>query len=159
MLGIEVVCIGKLGQRFYREGCDEYIKRLGAYAKVTVTELPESKPKGNGPAADALVIEEEGARILEYLAKRQGKLVALCVEGRQLESAELAQFLRDTAMTASSIVFVIGGSLGLSQAVKEKAQVQMSMSRMTLPHQLARLVLLEQIYRACSINAGAKYHK
>lgn len=159
MQNIEIVCVGKLGQRFYKEGCDEYIKRLGAYVKIAVTELPESKQQGTGPVAEQRVLEQEGAAILSHLAKRQGPVVALCIEGQEMDSGSLAQYLRASAMSASAVTFVIGGSLGLADTVKQAAQLQLSLSRMTMAHQLARLVLLEQVYRACSINAGAKYHK
>lgn len=159
MLGIEILCIGKLNQKFYKEGCDEYHQRLSAYAKVTVTELAESRPKGEGPAAERLVVEDEGARLLTRLTKRRAHIVALCIEGRQMDSQSFADTLRQLPLRASNVVFVIGGSRGLSDAVKQAADLRLSLSSMTMPHQLARLVLMEQLYRACSINAGAKYHK
>lgn len=159
MLSIEIVCIGKLNQSFYREGCAEYLKRLGAYAKVTVTELPEVKPRGVGPAADRQVVEREGESILSHIAKRRACVTALCIEGEQPDSAAFARRIGQGAMQTSDSMYIIGGSFGLSGVVKERADYRLSLSRMTMAHQLARLVLLEQLYRACSIAAGAKYHK
>lgn len=159
MLGIEIVCIGKLNQKYFKEGCDEYLKRLGGFCRVRVSELPEVRLLGAGEAAERRVVEEESARILAHLDKRRSSLVALCVEGCEMTSPELAAYLADTAQRSPEIAFVIGGSLGLSDALKQRADLRMSMSRLTLPHQLARLVLLEQLYRACTINANIKYHK
>ncbi len=159
MLSIEIVCVGKLGQKFYREGCAEYLKRLGPFAKVTVTELAETRLENDSPAARNRVIEEESARILSHLERTRAQIVALCVEGEQLSSEQLADYLSKAAMQAPKLAFVIGGSLGLSESLKRRAALRMSMSRMTLPHQLARLVLCEQLYRACTINANIKYHK
>lgn len=159
MLSIELICVGKLGTQFYREGCAEYIKRLGAFAKVTVTELSETRLTGESEAACRRVIEEESARICAHLDKSRASAVALCVEGEQMTSEQLAAYLECAAMTAPKLAFVIGGSLGLSEQLKARAALRLSMSRMTLPHQLARLVLLEQLYRACTINANIRYHK
>ncbi len=159
MLAIEIVCVGKLGQAFYRDGCAEYQKRLGAFAKVTVTELAETRLDGESEAACRRVIEDESSRILAHLDKSRAVVAALCVEGEELSSVQLADFLQRSAMTAPRIAFVIGGSLGLSDALKRRASLRLSISRMTLPHQLARLVLLEQLYRASTINANIKYHK
>lgn len=159
MLGIDILCVGKLNTRFLKEGCDEYMKRLGAFAKVTVTELAETRLLGEGDAYAQKVIEDEGARILAVLQKRKGAVVALCVEGKKLSSEGLAAYLEKTAGSQPSVTFVIGGSLGLSDAVKAKADLRMSMSDMTFPHQLARLMLFEQVYRAMTINNNVKYHK
>ncbi len=159
MLGIELVCVGKLGTPFYRDGCAEYIKRLSAFAKVTVTELAETRLAGDSEAARCRVIEEESARILAHLEKGRAQPVALCVEGQEMTSEQLAAHLQAAAMQTPKIAFVIGGSLGLSEPLKARAALRLSMSRMTLPHQLARLVLLEQLYRACTINANIRYHK
>lgn len=159
MLAIEIICVGKLNQKFYKEGCAEYLKRLSAFAKVTVTELAETRLEGESEAAKQKVIEDESSRILAHLEKSRAVLAALCVEGQEMTSEQLAGYLEKSAMTAPRIAFVIGGSLGLSDALKKRAALRLSMSRMTMPHQLARLVLLEQLYRACTINANIKYHK
>ena len=110
-------------------------------------------------AAEEKVIEAESARILARLEKRRAAIVAMCVEGREFSSPELAAYLEQTAQQTSEMVFVIGGSLGLSDELKRRASLCLSMSRLTLPHQMARLVLLEQIYRACTIQAHISYHK
>ena len=159
MLGIEIVCVGKLNQKYCKDGCEEYGKRLSGLCKLRVTELPEVKLLGEGEAAERRVVKAESERILAHLGRSRAAVVALCVEGRELTSPELAGYLADAAQHVPEIAFVVGGSLGLSDALKQSAALRLSMSRMTLPHQLARLVLLEQLYRACAINANIKYHK
>ncbi len=159
MVNIEVVCVGKLNQAYFREGCAEYLKRLNGFCRARVTELPETRLLGEGEAAERRVIEDESERIRAHIGKRRAIVVAMCVEGREMTSPELADFLDSAALRAPEAVFVIGGSLGLSRALKESAGLRLSMSRMTMPHQLARLVLLEQLYRAGAINAHVKYHK
>ena len=159
MLNIEIVCIGKLKQSFFREACDEYIKMSSAYANINVTELAETKISGNGGAAVNRVVENESARIIENIKGRRAATVAMCVDGKPFASEQMAQFIKGTALTNSNIIFIIGGSHGLSRAFTDSVDVRMSMSYMTFPHQMARVMLLEQIYRALSINAGGKYHK
>ena len=160
MLDITVICVGKLKEKFYMEGAAEYIKRLGAYCRITVTELAEarrSREPSEGETRAAL--EREGRAILEAVP-RGAAIVAMCVEGRQLSSEELAGYLQELAGGGvSKVCFVIGGSDGLAGEVKKAARLRLSMSRMTFPHHLARVMLLEQIYRAFSISAGGKYHK
>ena len=138
-----------------REGCAEYTKRLGLWSSVAVTEIDEARLGSDpSPAEIAACIEKEGARILEKIP-RGARVVALCIEGRQMPSEALAAYLSDAAAGGcGSFAFVIGGSHGLSDEVKRAAAL-----RLTFPHQLARLLLLEQLYRACAINAGTKYHK
>lgn len=141
MLRVSVLCLGRLKEPYYADACREYCKRLGAYCKIEVTELPE-----DGDIAGRI---PKGAYT-----------VALCIEGRKLSSEALAEKLEDLANRGvSRICFLIGGSEGLPQAVKAQADFSLSMSDMTFPHHLARVMLLEQLYRAFSINAGAKYHK
>lgn len=159
MLDVEIVCIGKLKQDFLRNGCAEYLKMLGAYAKVSVIELPETKISGNGDAAIKKVVDEESKSILQYIGNKRAAVVAMCIDGKKFSSGDVADFLAKTSQINSHIVFVIGGSHGLSKDFTDSADVRMSMSDMTFPHQLARLMLLEQLYRAFSINANAKYHK
>jgi len=159
MLNIEIVCIGKLKHSFFREACDEYIKMASAYANIKVTELAETKISGSGAAAVSRVAEDESARILEYIKSRRSATVAMCIDGKSFTSEQTAQLIKETALTSSNIIFIIGGSNGLSRALTDAVGMRMSMSCMTFPHQLARVILLEQIYRALSINAGGKYHK
>lgn len=161
MLGITLICLGKLNAAYYSAGCAEYQKRISGYADLQIIELQE-EPVSEKNASAAIIdkaLEKEGAAILSKVPKGS-LLIPLCIEGKEHTSEELAQLLADTALSGCSrITFVIGSSHGLSAAVKAAAGAKLSLSKMTLPHQLARLVLLEQLYRALSINAGGKYHK
>lgn len=161
MQNIDLICVGRLNAAFCAEGVAEYQKRLAGYCNFRIIELPEA-PIAEKSASDALVaraLEKEGNAILASLRRGAG-LVALCIEGRQFSSEELAGFIARRAVEgAGDLAFVIGSSHGLSPAVKQAAVLRFSMGRITLPHQLARLVLCEQLYRAFSINAGSKYHK
>ena len=149
-----VLCVGKLRERFWREAADEYEKRLSRFGKFEEIELPD-KPESQ----DAVrVIREEGAELLRRI-RPDDIVVALCIEGKPCSSPELASFMAEQEKTGRRTVFVIGGSLGLSPEIVHRAQYRLSFSPMTFPHQLARVMLLEQIYRACKINAGERYHK
>ena len=159
MIRITVLTVGKLKEKYLREGCDEYLKRLSAFSKVQVVELPESRcPADPSPAEIQRVLEQEGDSILAKIPKG-ARVIPLCIEGRELSSAQLAARVADFSQQSSHLIFVIGGSYGLSPRVKAAGDLQLSFGKMTLPHQLARLVLLEQIYRACAINNHSKYHK
>lgn len=157
MLKIQVIAIGKIKEPWMREGIAEYQKRLSAYAKLELIELEEYRlPEDPGAAEIARGMEDEGKRILK---KIEGLAVPLCIEGELLSSMQLAELLKEAAQHTGCISFIIGGSYGLSPAVKQTAAKKVSFSRMTFPHQLMRVILCEQLYRACSINAGGKYHK
>ena len=160
MLNITIICIGRLKDAFFESASKEYLKRLGAYAKVNTVELKAvDLPQEPSAAEIAAALEKEGAEILKKIPSG-ARVIALCVEGKLWSSEELAADFTAAANGGTShVVFVIGGSYGLSEAVKRASQVRLSMSRMTFPHRLARVMLLEQIYRACKINAGEKYHK
>ena len=161
MQNIDLICVGKLNAKYFAEGVAEYQKRLAAFASFRIIELPEEKIEEKN-ASDAVVkkaLDKEGKAILGSVRKGAA-IVAMCIEGKQISSDELAQFLADRANSgAGDVAFVIGSSHGLSDEVKRAAALKFSMGRITMPHQLARLVLTEQIYRACTINAGMKYHK
>lgn len=161
MQNIDLICVGKLNAAYFAAGVAEYQKRLTGFCNFRVLELPEAAlpDKNASPAQIEKALEKEGKAILN--AVRKGAyLVALCVEGRQISSEELAALIADRAGSgAGNMAFVIGSSHGLAPEVKQAAQARISLGRITLPHQLARLVLAEQIYRACTINAGMKYHK
>ena len=161
MQKVTILCTGKLKEKFYLDAVAEYVKRLNRFCKLEIIELPEEKIEEKN-ASDAVVkkaLEKEGKAILSNVRKGAA-IVAMCIEGRQISSDELAQFLADRANSgAGDVAFVIGSSHGLSDEVKKAAALRFSMGRITMPHQLARLVLTEQIYRACTINAGMKYHK
>ena len=159
MIEIRIICVGKLKEKYWEAAIAEYMKRLGAYCRVSVTEVREEKlPANASPADERAVIEAEGRELLSKTAKGDF-VVALDIGGRELSSEDLAEKIRQTAFTHPVIDFIIGGSLGLSGEVKQRADLRMSFGRITLPHQLARVVLAEQIYRAFTINAGETYHK
>jgi 23S rRNA (pseudouridine1915-N3)-methyltransferase len=157
---IQIVSVGKLKERYLVDGIAEYVKRLGPYAKVQVVEVPDEKaPESMSPAEEQQVKEREGERLLAQL-RSDAFVVALAIDGQALSSEQLAQQLADLGTYGrSQVAFVIGGSLGLSSEVLERADMRLSFGRMTLPHQLMRLVLVEQIYRAFKINRREPYHK
>ena len=160
MVSIHLFCVGKLKEKHFAAACAEYEKRLGAFCKLTITELPETRlPEDPSQAQIDAALEKEAALLFQKLPKG-AKVIALCVEGKLLSSQDLAaQLEKWTVEGASSLALVIGGSFGLHPSVKERAQLRLSMSPMTFPHHLARVMLLEQIYRAFQIQQGTKYHK
>ena len=160
MAGISVICVGKLKEKFYQEAAAEYAKRLGGYCRLNIVELPEQKlPKNPAPAEIQNALEKEGEAIRAKIPPGS-RVAALCVEGRMRSSEELARMIAAWEQSADkNLVFVIGGSYGLHPDVKAMAAVRLSMSPMTFPHHLARVMLLEQIYRGFQILEGGKYHK
>lgn len=159
MLNIRIICVGKLKEKYWEAACAEYIKRLGAYCSVSVTEIREERLPANASRADEEnVIIKEGRAILEKV-NAGDFVIALDINGKEMSSEAFAARLADISFTASTVDLIIGGSLGLSAGVKSRADMRMSFGPVTLPHQLARVVLLEQIYRAFKINAGETYHK
>lgn len=160
MLKIDVITVGKLKEEYLRAACAEYVKRMGAFAKLQIIELPEYKvPQEPSEAQIAACIKQEGEAILAKIPA-QSFVAAMCIEGKMLSSEQLAEtFLQAQNRGSSQMSFIIGGSWGLDEAVKQRADLRLSMSRMTFPHQLARVMLLEQIYRAGQIMLGTKYHK
>ncbi|MDQ6421931.1 23S rRNA (pseudouridine(1915)-N(3))-methyltransferase RlmH [Paenibacillus sp. LHD-117] len=157
---IQIAAVGKLKEKYLVQGIAEYAKRLGPYVKLTLTEVPDEKaPETMSPAEEAQVREREGERLLAQL-KPDAHVVALAIGGELWSSEDLADQLDKLATYGRShVAFVIGGSTGLAPAVLKRAQQKLSFGRMTLPHQLMRLVLVEQIYRAVKINRGEPYHK
>lgn len=159
MLRVTVLAVGGLKEAYLRDACAEYLKRLGAFCKPAVVEIPEQRlPQNPSDAEIQKALEAEGAAMLARLPKGAAA-VALCIEGEQLSSEQLAARLARAGGETSHVAFLIGGSHGLSETVKRACAARLSMSRMTFPHQLARVLLLEQLYRAFSIAAGGKYHK
>ena len=158
MQRVTIICVGKLKEKFYAGAAAEYVKRLGRYCKLELVELPEQRLPENPSQAEterALALEAEAIR--GKLPPR-AKVVALCIEGRLHSSRELADLLAAWGREGH-LAFLIGGSFGLHPSVKSEAAVRLSMSPMTFPHHLARVMLLEQLYRGFQINAGGKYHK
>lgn len=159
-MNIDIVCVGKVKERYLRDAIDEYRKRLSRFAKVDVIEVADEKtPEHASDTLNAQIKEKEGERILKHL--RDGAfVVALAIEGDQLTSEQLAARIAQWGLHGvSHLQFVIGGSLGLDPRVLRRANILLSFSKMTFPHQLMRVILLEQIYRAFKINAHEPYHK
>lgn len=159
-VNISIISIGKLKEKYLKQGIDEYLKRLSSYAKVEIVELPDEKAPENLSDAEMLMVKEkEGIRILEKISE-DTHVIALAIEGKMKSSEELAKDLdRLATYGKSKIAFIIGGSLGLSKDVMNRANDTLSFSKMTFPHQLMRLILLEQVYRAFRINRNEPYHK
>ena len=160
MQKVTVLCVGKLKEKFYMDAAAEYAKRLSRYCKLELVELPEERlPEEPSPAPIEAALLKEAAAIRAKLPAGAA-LVALCVEGELRSSEALARQMADWASQGvGQLVFLIGGSFGLHPSIKEAAKLRLSMSPMTFPHHLARVMVLEQIYRAYQINAGTRYHK
>ena len=157
---IKLVTVGKLKEKYLKYGIAEYAKRLSRFSKLEIVELADEKtPDKASEVENQQILEKEGSRILAKVSEREF-VVALAIEGKQFPSEEFSSILNDiTVRGFSDITFVIGGSLGLSPTVKKRANLLMSFGKLTLPHQLMRLVLVEQIYRAFMIQQGSPYHK
>ncbi len=160
MLTITIACVGKLKEAYWRDACAEYAKRLSAFCRLEIIEVAEERVPDNPSSAQiTAALEAEGHRLLSRISAGV-PMVALCIEGEGVTSEKLSKQLTQwTVDGISHIAFVIGGSFGLSPLVKETSRVRLSMSGMTFPHQMARVMLLEQVYRALQIAAGGKYHK
>lgn len=159
-MNIKIVTVGKLKEKYLIQGINEYVKRLGAYCKIQLVEVPDEKaPESMSEAEMLQVKEKEGKKILAKI-KDQEYVFALAIEGKNPTSEAFAQQIEQLGIQGKSqLVFVIGGSLGLSQEVMQRSDTQISFGKMTYPHQLMKLILVEQIYRAFRINTGAPYHK
>ena len=160
MLSVHIICVGKMKEKFYTGAAEEYCKRLSAYCKLTVTELSEEKlPQDPSPAQIDAALAKEGQAIPARIPSGS-HIVALCVEGKPYSSEQLAQLVSACELnSAKHLVFLIGGSFGLHQSIKDTADLKLSMSPMTFPHHMARVMLLEQIYRAYQLSDGTRYHK
>ena len=149
-MNINIICIGKLKEKYWQDAASEYIKRLSRFCKLKITELPESKSDSK---------EEESKNILEHIPKGS-YVIALDVKGKSLSSEGLAQKISDLGLSGrSDITFIIGGSNGFDDTVRNASDFRLSFSEFTFPHQLMRVILLEQVYRAFKIDAGETYHK
>lgn len=159
-MNVTIICVGKLKERFYREAAAEYAKRLGRYCKLTILEVPDEKTPDQASAHEEDLIRlKEGERILK-LIKEDAYVIALAILGNRLDSEAFANYVEKLSIQGKShLVFVIGGSLGLHESVISRSDYQLSFSDMTFPHQLMRVILCEQIYRAYRIINREPYHK
>ena len=160
MLNVKLICVGKMREKFYIDAFEEYRKRLQAYCRLELTEITEQR-LSDRPAEKEITaaLEREGQEILKTVPA-DAYLVALCVEGKQMPSEGMAELIAARENSGKpKLCFVIGGSFGLSPTVKARADRKLSMSQMTFPHHLARVMLVEQVYRGFKINEGSQYHK
>ena len=156
---INIICVGKIKEDYFSKAAAEFEKRLSRFCSINVIQIPDkSIPDNPSPAECSAVLNTEGEQILKKIGKSD-IVIAMCIEGKNLSSEEFAAKLSDFQMQSSTIDFVVGGSLGLSDEVKKRADFKLSMSKMTFPHRIARLMLEEQIYRAFKILSNETYHK
>lgn len=160
IMKIKIICVGKIKEKYLKDAIDEYKKRLSRFATVEITELSDEKiPDNPSKAQMDIVLKKEGDKILEKIGASDF-LITLCVEGKNLSSEELAHKISDICLMGNStITFVIGGSLGIREDIKNLSKLKLSFSKMTFPHQLMRVILFEQVYRSFKINANEEYHK
>ncbi|MUK88182.1 23S rRNA (pseudouridine(1915)-N(3))-methyltransferase RlmH [Ornithinibacillus sp. L9] len=159
-MNLTIIAVGKLKEKYLKQGIQEYLKRLSAYAKVTIIEVADEKAPENMSEAEMLEVKEkEGERILSNIGQ-DTYVITLEINGKMLSSEQLAKKMDELATYGKSkVAFVIGGSLGISEAVQKRSDLALSFSKMTFPHQVMRLILLEQVYRGFRINRGEPYHK
>lgn len=159
MLNLSLLCVGKLKEKEYTALQDEYCKRLRRFCRCELSQIEEQRlPSRPSEAQIRAALQKEGESIAAKIPKG-AYTIALCVEGNQMESTEFSKKLEDIALTTDKLCFIVGGSFGLDAQLKRAAQLQLSFSNMTFPHHLFRIMLLEQIYRAFTIQAGTEYHK
>lgn len=157
---ITILCVGKIKEKFYRDAIAEYDKRLSRYCKLEIAEVADEKTPDRASEHEELLIKEKEAERMEKYLKDGAYVIALAIDGKQLDSVELSEKLEQLGTTGTShIIFVIGGSLGLSDRILKRADYRLSFSKMTFPHQLMRVILLEQIYRGYRIMNHEPYHK
>lgn len=157
---ITVLCVGKIKEKYFTLGIEEYAKRLSRYCKLEIIEVPDEKTPDNASENEELQIKaKEGDKLLRYI-KDNAYVIALAIEGKMLTSEELSEKMEQLGINGdSNVVFVIGGSLGLDKRILDRADYKLSFSKMTFPHQMMRMVLLEQVYRGFRIMKGEPYHK
>ena len=158
-MNITVLCVGKIKEKYFTDAVNEYKKWLSRFAKFNIIEIPDEKiPDNASQKEEERVKQTEGEKILAKLPT-DAYVISMCIEGKEVSSVELAKKISDIAMQKSHIVFILGGSLGLFDKLKSRSDFKMSFGKITLPHQLMRVVLCEQIYRAFKINRNESYHK
>lgn len=157
---ITICCVGKIKEKFYSQAIEEYLKRLSKYCKLEIKEAADEKtPDSASDTVNRMIKEKEGDRLLSFI-KDDSYVIALAIDGKMLDSVELSEKIDNLMLSGKSdIVFVIGGSLGLDKRVLDRADYKLSFSKMTFPHQLMRVILLEQIYRSFRIMKNEPYHK
>ncbi len=157
---ITVLCVGKIKEKYFVQGIEEYAKRLSRYCKLEIIEVPDEKtPDSASEAMELQIKQKEGERLSKYI-KDGAYVIALAIEGKQLDSVTFGRQIERLGVEGKShIIFIIGGSLGLDQEILKRADYLLSFSKMTFPHQMMRMVLLEQIYRGYRIVNGEPYHK
>ena len=159
MVTINIICTGKIKEKYLKDAIDEYSKRLSKFCKLNILELPDKKiPDKSNPSIENEIKNIEGENVISHL-KKDTCLICLDLKGKQFSSEEFAQDIQDISMLHSNITFIIGGSLGMSEKLLNLANQKICFSKMTFPHQLIRVFLLEQIYRAFKIINGENYHK
>lgn len=160
MLGVRLICVGKLGEKFWKDAVREYEKRLAGYCKLEIVELPEQRLPDHPSEGQVEAALRKESEMIRAKIPQGAAVIAMCIEGKPMSSEQLAGMLSEMALGGiSRIVFLIGGSCGLDATLKREARLRLSMSPMTFPHHLARVMVLEQVYRALNIQAGGKYHK
>jgi 23S rRNA (pseudouridine1915-N3)-methyltransferase len=160
MLSVQLICVGKMKETYLQEAFDEYRKRQTAYCRLEVTEIAEERLSERPSQAEIDAALRREAEQIRKAVGKDAKLITLCVEGKSISSEELAELLQKAENSGKpKLCFVIGGSFGLAQELKEQSVQRISMSRMTFPHHLARVMLAEQIYRGFKIREGSRYHK
>ena len=156
MIKINVLAVGKVKEKYFLDGINEYKKRLSRFSDFNIIEIEEENFKNPTPSEIEIIKEKEAQKILPNI---KGKTIVMAIEGKKISSEKLASLILDCQNLSSTITFIIGGSYGLSDKVKDKADIKLSFSDMTFPHTLFRLMLTEQIYRAFTIINGVSYHK
>ena len=158
-MNVTILCVGKIKEDFFKDAIAEYSKRLSRFCKLEIIEVKDIKIPDNASQKECEQILEKEGELLLFKLPKSGYVIPLCIEGKELSSPELAEKIDSASMESGRITFIIGGSLGMSDAVKSMGNFRLSFGKMTLPHQLMRVVLLEQVYRAFKINAKESYHK
>lgn len=158
-MNITILCVGKIKEKYFTAAIAEYTKRMGRFAKFSIIELADEKIPDNASGREEENIRNKEGKAMLSKVRDSDYVIAMCIEGTQLDSVEIAKKIEKISMNSSSIVFIIGGSLGLSDEVKRRANFKLSFGKITLPHQLMRVVMCEQIYRAFKISNNEQYHK
>ncbi len=158
-MNVTLLCVGRLREKYWSDACAEYLKRLSRYGRTEVIEVPDLPEIKNASEADnRKVMDREAAALMKYV-RGDDRVICMCVNAPQWDSPALAEKVKSADLAGRRLVFVIGGSLGLGEEILRRADEKVSMGRMTFPHQLARVMLLEQLYRSAKINSGERYHK